>query len=161
MNVNLLTKFEHYKDWAPVFLRVSLGLLFITHGYGKIFGTAGIGDFLMSLGIPQGIFSGIAGFTGYLEQLGVPGPGFFAVLIGLIEFVGGIGLLLGLFTRLSALFLAVEFAVVVVFVHIINFPLAGAGWESILPYLGGLLALLVMGPGMWSLENKIFGKVRF
>lgn len=162
MNLNLLTKFGNYAPWAPLLLRISLGLLFFTHGYGKLFGTAGIGSFLTSLGIPQGIFSGIAGFTGYLTALGVPAPGFFAIVVGLVEFLGGIGLLLGLLTRLSALLLAIEFVVVVVFVHIINFSLAGgAGWEMVLPYLAGVVALLVTGPGMWSLEKKIFGEVRF
>lgn len=75
---------------GDLFLRVMVGLIFIVAGYGKLFATPGI-----------------AGFTGMLQGIGVPAAGFFAVLVGIIELVGGIMLLLGLWTAVPATLLAI------------------------------------------------------
>lgn len=49
---------------------------------------------------PQGV--GIEGFTGFLSMLGVPAPGVFAWVVAFVEFVGGLALLVGAFTRVLA-----------------------------------------------------------
>ncbi|MCC3381194.1 DoxX family protein [Paenibacillus farraposensis] len=59
-------------------MRVTLGILFLAHGIAK---------FQMGLGNVAGWFSSI----------GV--PGFFGYVVAVIELVGGIALILGLFTR--------------------------------------------------------------
>lgn len=85
-------------DKALLVLRIVAGLIFIIHGWGKVFG-----------GGPAAL--GIAGFSGFLGSLGVPAAGLLAWLIGLLELVGGLGLLLGIATRPLALLLAIEMAV--------------------------------------------------
>lgn len=82
-------------DKALLVLRIVAGLIFIIHGWGKLFG-----------GVP-----GIPGFTGYLTTLGVPAAGFFAWAIGILEFFGGIAVLLGIATRPLAGLLAIEMAI--------------------------------------------------
>ncbi len=157
----LLTKFGNYKSWAPFILRVTLGILMMAHGAGKLFGANA--SFLTQLGIPEQFLSGIAGFAGWIGTpvadggLGLPAAFFFAWLVALLEFGGGLALILGLFTRLGALLLSLQFFIIIVYVKII----VGNGWEVDLPYLGGLVAILLLGPGPYSLERKIFGKVRF
>jgi len=78
-------------DEALLLLRVVLGVVFIIHGYDKIFGAAGV-----------------AGFSGFLIKLGVWQPIFFAWVVSLVEFAGGIGILLGILTRPLALLAAID-----------------------------------------------------
>lgn len=82
-------------DKALLVLRIVAGLIFIIHGWGKLFG-----------GTP-----GIPGFTGYLVTLGVPAAGLFAWVIAILEFFGGIALVLGIGTRLVAGLLTIEMAI--------------------------------------------------
>ena len=64
-------------------------------GYGKLFGST----------------PGIEGFTMMLTNIGVPAPEFFAYLTGIIEFFGGIALLIGFTTRIAAALLAINMLV--------------------------------------------------
>lgn len=81
-------------DKAFLVLRVVLGVIFIIHGYDKLFGD-----------------SGIAEFSGFLTSLGVVAPMFFAWVVSLVEFLGGIAVLLGIMTRPAALLLAINMLV--------------------------------------------------
>src|SRR4051794_13081247 len=74
-------------------LRVGLGIVFAMHGWQKLF----------QMGIP-----GVAGFFG---MIGVPAPEVAALLVSLIELLGGVALLLGLFIRWVAIPLAVDMLV--------------------------------------------------
>lgn len=71
-------------SWLPVLLaRISLGAVFILSGWGKLHGLDHVTEF----------------FT----ELGIPFPGFNAVLVGVTEFSCGLLILLGLFTRLASI----------------------------------------------------------
>ena len=121
-------------------LRLIVGSIFIVHGAQKLFtiGLGNIGGMMAQSGIPMGE---------------VVGP-----LVALTEFVGGIALVLGLFTRLSALGLALVMAGAVFLVH---FP-AGffnpKGFEFPLALLGATIAIALMGPGNISMDRAM--KVR-
>jgi putative oxidoreductase len=92
----MLTKLSNkiVTDIVLLIVRVILGVIFIAHGYPKLF-----------------VF-GIPGFTQFLSQLGVPLPGFFAVVVSLVEFVGGIVLILGIFSRWAGLLLAINWLLI-------------------------------------------------
>lgn len=75
-------------DIALLLLRIVIGLLFVGHGSQKLFGWF------------EG--HGIEGTAQFFGQLGFTPPKFWATVAGLAEFLGGIGLALGLFTPIAA-----------------------------------------------------------
>ena len=81
------------QGWGLTILRVVVGLVFFVHGFQKLF------------------LMGFGGVAGMMEGLGVPAPGLFAVILTLVELLGGLALILGLFTRLAAIPLAVDMLV--------------------------------------------------
>ena len=128
--------------WAailgPLFLRLALAWVFIVHGYPKLFTAQ----------------PGIKGFSGYLGSLGVPAPLFFALVVGVVEFFGGIALLVGIATRWAALFITISMIVAISKVAYKKGFTKGAeaGYEFDVVLLAGALALLVIGPGPISVD---------
>jgi uncharacterized membrane protein YphA (DoxX/SURF4 family) len=118
--------FGPYRDYSPLVLRVFVGTVFLAHGTLKFLG-------------------GVRGFAGYLEQHGVPLPGLMAPIVMAIEFFGGLAIILGTSTRLAALLLS-GLMVVAMLTVTLKVGFAG-GYDLNLVCLGGLLALLLAGPG--------------
>ena len=128
-------------DLAPFVLRVSLGLIFLLHGYQKL-------------------QTGVTGVGGFLAGLGFPAPEAFAILLIAAEIVGGILLILGLFTHWAAKLLAFVALVALLTVHVRNgFFLASNGYEYILLIFAASLSLMVTGPGKWSLDRLLWNRV--
>ncbi len=121
--------FEKNTKWATLPLRLTLGILFLVGGIMKIF----------VMGIPN--------VAGFFESLGIPIALFFAWVVGIVELVGGLMLILGLFTRQSALLLSVIMLVALLTAH-----LNGTFATALVP-LGGTLALLFTGSGPLGLDN--------
>lgn len=136
------------RDWTATLLRVTLGLMILPHGAQKLLGWFGGYGFEGTLGY----FSG---------TLGVPVA--VASLVILAEFFGGLGLLTGLFTRLSALGVAaVMLGAVFIGGHIENGffmnwtgQQAGEGFEFHLLALGIAAAVFIKGAGAASLDRLI------
>src|SRR5436853_7190359 len=78
-------------------LRLLVGALFVTHGYQKVLG--GVHD------------PSMAGFARAVQAIGFHPGVFWAWTVALVEFVGGICLCLGLFTRLAAGLIVIEMVV--------------------------------------------------
>ena len=117
------------KTKSLLILRIVLAVVLVMHGYPKLFG-------------------GIEMFTGMLQSLQFPLPVVFAWVVALLEFVGGLALLAGLFTRYVASLVAVQFIVILIFVKKFAFPAS----DLDLLILGVALALALMGAGAWSLD---------
>ena len=83
-------------------------------------------------------------------------------LAGLIEFLGGIAIALGLFTRLAAFISAIEMLVAYFMVHASKglIPLVNQG-ELALLYFAAFLVLKSYGAGKWSLEKALMKKEVF
>jgi putative oxidoreductase len=112
-------------------LRVSIATIFIRHGAQKLF-----------------VF-GFAGVTGAFTQMGVPMPGVTGPFIALLEFFGGIALLLGLFTRPIAFLLACDMLGAILLVKM------GKGfstYELEFLLLGTSAAVALAGAGAFSLD---------
>ncbi len=118
--------FSPYRDYSLFVLRLFVGAVFITHGALKLFG-------------------GLKGFTGFLQQYGVPQPDIMAPLVAAVEFLGGVAIILGFGTRTASLLLT---GVMIVAMATVTLKVGFAGGYDInLALLGGLLALLLAGPG--------------
>ncbi len=142
------------REYWPLPLRVLLGIAFMVHGAPKLFSAAGH-----------------AGFVGLLQQIGIPAPAFMAWVVGVVEFFGGIALILGLLTAEVAVLLGIEMLVAMLTVHaghgFLFIQVAGTtaegapifgmpGVEVNLIYIAGLLSLLIGGPGPLSVDERVF-----
>lgn len=90
-------KSSSYKNWGILIARLLLSAIFLMGAYNKL--------------------TGIEGTASYIASVDLPYPTLLAWLGGLIELVGGLGLLLGIFTRWSALLLAIYLTVVTFAFH--------------------------------------------
>jgi len=137
-------------DWSGrqraglLILRLALGLIFVLHGWMNIVG--GQESFLREM----------------LAMVGWSAPDYVVWLITGLELLGGLALMLGFFAREAALLLAVEMLVAVVLFHVRqgffivavpNAPLA-YGFEYHLALVGGLVCLVLAGPGSFALRDR-------
>jgi putative oxidoreductase len=140
--VNRSSPFALVPDWGMVPLRLGAGIVFVMHGYQKLF-----------------IF-GIDGTTNFMAGVGIPAPQVAAVLVTALELLGGLALIVGLFTKWSALLLAGDMAVAVLAVKLKGGFFAPQGAELELTLLAALLTLAAMGPGGFSLDAARAAKRR-
>ncbi len=94
-----------------------------------------------------------------------PVPGFFQLLAAISEFGGGIAWILGLLTPLAALGIGCTMTVAVsMHSMVLKDPFVnlagGPSFELASAYLCIAILLLVMGPGRFSLDSKLFGERR-
>ncbi len=124
---------EKWQAFAPLFLRVILGAIFVAHGWQKFVG-------------------GVPGVAGFLGSLGFPAPEVFAVLLIAAELGGGILLILGAWTHWVAKILAFVALVAFLAVHLKQ---GWGGSEFILLILAASVSLMITGAGKWSLDHKM------
>lgn len=140
----MLESMNQYKGMSLFFVRLAVGIVFLVHGVGKLFN---VGPTAM----------GLSGFSGFLSSLGVPAASFAAIVVALVETLGGLLILLGLWTRVAALLLAINMGVAILLVHIgKGFSVGNGGYEFALVLFLSALALLVGGAGeKWALDEKL------
>ncbi len=118
-------------DVALLILRLVLGVIMVYHGWPKVTGLGGVID----------------GFT----QMGVPVPAFSAVFATIAEFGGGLLLLLGVFTDIAGLLIAIDMLGAIAVVHAKNgFAVDKGGFEWPLALLAMALAIALAGPGRYA-----------
>jgi putative oxidoreductase len=102
------------------------------------------------------------GFIGFVGSLGFPAPAFFGWLVILLEFAGGLLLILGLATRFVALALAIEMVVTSLLVKsqvgFIAGQGQGAGSELDLLLMAASLALAILGAGALSIDESVLNR---
>jgi putative oxidoreductase len=129
-------------DLAALVLRWVLGAVFIVHGGQKLFSLFG--------------GHGIDGTSAYFNSVGIPASNIFAYVVGITEFFGGAFLIIGFLTAVAAIGLitdmAVAYGVVTSGFSFFSVARVGYGWELNLILAGMAAALLIMGPGAWSLD---------
>ena len=115
--------------------RILLAAIFLLSGFGKL--------------------TAISGTAGYFGAMGLPVPTVTAIVVGLIELVGGIAILVGFQTRITAWVLAIFTIATALVAH--------TGWadqNQMIHFLknvaitGGFLLLASSGPGAYSIDAK-------
>jgi putative oxidoreductase len=120
--------------WALLIARLVVGVVFIAHGSQKLFGAFG--------------GHGLAGTVKFLGPV-------LGYLVTADEFFGGIGLLVGFLSRFSAFWLIVDMVGAIVKVHGKNGFFLPTGFEYPLALIGLLQAILLLGPGPFSLARLL------
>ena len=139
---------DKFSFWVP---RVILGCVMFPHGAQKLFGWFGGFGFTNSM-------------TYFTQTTGLPWIIAFLIIMG--ESLGSLGLIVGFFTRLSALGLICIMVGAIITVHIPNGffmnwfgKQAGEGFEYHLLVIGMSIPLLISGGGKYSVDvliNKFF-----
>jgi putative oxidoreductase len=128
---------DKLRPLALLLLRAALGIVFIYHGYPKLFG----------------------GTRQTMQMFGHFGfPSYFAVISGVLELFGGCLLIVGLFTRIAGLLLAGEMVVALWRVHhMFTDPMAVHNYELPMVLAGSAFALACLGAGAISVDRAVFG----
>ncbi|WP_214474851.1 DoxX family protein [Mesorhizobium sp. dw_380] len=115
--------------------RILLAVIFLLSGFGKL--------------------TAISGTAGYFGGFGLPLPTVTAVVVGLIELLGGLAVLVGFQTRIAAVVLAIFTVATGLVAH--------TGWADQMQMIqflknlaitGGFLLLASSGAGAYSIDAK-------
>jgi putative oxidoreductase len=115
---------------SMLLMRLIFGILMMTNGYDKLIGFSGMKNDFMN-------FMGMGSTTSL-------------ILVVFAEFFCALFLVLGLFTRLSAIPLVICMGVALFKAH--NMDILGDGSSATL-YLGAYLTILLLGPGKFSVDG--------
>jgi putative oxidoreductase len=128
---------DRSRDYGIAILRVGVGIVFLMHGWLKL-----------------SVF-GLQGTIGFFTQVGVPLPNVMAPLLIALELVGGVALILGVFTRPFALGLMVDVIGAIYFTKLGEGFFAPKGYELELTLAIASAALVLTGGGALVLESLI------
>lgn len=110
-----------YADWAGIFLRVGVGVIFIVHGWPKI--------------------KNPKNFAGWLGTMGVRPAMFWALVVAVVEFFGGLALIFGFWVPVVAVLLAINMVVAML---LVRRKFVG-GWEFDFVLLLVAISLVLLG----------------
>ena len=134
------------QDVTLTFLRLVLGVVFFAHGAQKMLGWFG--------------GYGFHGTMGFFTHIGLPAPVAFLVIC--TEFFGGLGLIVGLLTRIAALGIGGEMIGAIFMVHLPNGffmnwygTQKGEGFEYHLLAIAVAAILLLRGAGAFSVDRAL------
>src|SRR6202035_392786 len=138
-------------DWVIAIARIVLGVVFFAHGAQMALGWFG----------GAGLQSTVRAFR---ENLRIPAP--LAMLSVAVEFLGGLGLIVGLLSRVAALGIAVVMIVALVAVHRkFGFFMdwygekKGHGIEYHVLVLALALIVTIRGAGAFSLDQALYHRI--
>ncbi|MEX2601778.1 MAG: DoxX family protein [Balneolaceae bacterium] len=115
-------------------LRIAVGVIFILAGWGKL--------------------NGIEGIAGFFGNVGIPLAGIMAWVVALVEFLGGILVLIGYKIRIPSILLAIVMVVAILMVKM------GGEFDNMridISLLAMTIALSLVGSGDYSVDSKVAG----
>lgn len=116
-------------------LRIGVGVIFIVAGWGKL--------------------TGIENVQGFFGNIGIPLPGLMAWVVAIVEFVGGIMVLVGAYIRIPAILLAIIMVVAIITTKL-GEPFAAYRVDLLLLLMSAALALT--GSGRYSVDDMLLKK---
>jgi putative oxidoreductase len=138
-------------DWVTTIVRIVLGVIFFAHGAQMALGWFG----------GPGLQSTVRTFR---ENLRIPAP--LALLSVAAEFLGGLGLIVGLLSRIAAFGIAIVMSVALLVVHrkfgfFMNWfgEKQGHGIEYHVLVLALALTVIIKGAGAFSLDQVLYQHV--
>jgi putative oxidoreductase len=130
---------EKLKPVSLLLLRLALGVIFIFHGYPKL--------------------AHAQQWVQNFRHMGF--PGYFAYIAGILEVFGGAMLILGLFTRIAGLLLAIEMGIALTMVHgLLSNPSNVKNYELPLALCVSAFVLATVGAGLISIDQGLFERQR-
>ncbi len=125
----------HKVEWlGPLFVRVALGIVFVASGWGKLHSLDDV--------------------TQYFGSLGIPAPHAQAVFVSTVELLGGLAVLVGLGTRIAALFLIGVMAVAILTAKLPEVHgIAELAGTVEIAYLAAFTWLALAGAGAASVDH--------
>jgi putative oxidoreductase len=123
---------DRLQPLALLVMRLVLGAIMVGHGFHNAFG--GLHhhvQFVTSLGLPA--------WSGYLSSFA--------------EFIGGLLVLIGLFTRAAAFAICIDMSVAIAKVHFHNGLIGPGGYEFPLSLAALAFALIFLGSGAIALDH--------
>lgn len=136
----LLPGLAGFYRWAiPIswlLIRLTIGFILVMHGWPKV-------------------LPGPSSFAARYVQLGLSPGAFWAWADTLLEIVGGVCIMLGLFTRFFAAAVAIEMAVIMVIYLPNGFAWINRGYEFVLMWGLVCFAIALRGGGPYSLDRHI------
>jgi putative oxidoreductase len=127
----------YLEKWGLLPLRCVVALVFLMHGGQKV------------------VYFGVAGVADMLTKLGFVLPVFFAVVLMVIEVVGGFAILFGYFTKIAGLVLAVEMAIAIYVARLGGGFFTPYGYEFELTLMGACLTFAAVGAGGASVDDLV------
>ena len=129
-------------SFALLIARIGLGIVFVAHGWQKF-------DEM-----------GLAGTQASFAKMGAPAPELTAYYSTFVELVGGAALLIGAFTAVAGVLLALDMLGALLVVHIDKGVFVGEGGYELVVALGvGALLVAVFGAGRYSVDGLLGRKV--
>ena len=135
----LVMYLEKISVFAPLPIRIMAGIAFIIHGLPK--------------------FENLQGTQGFFASVGIPAD--LALLIGLLEVIGGVLLIVGLLTRIASILFIIEMIGAILVVKAGNSFTGEGGYEVDLLLMTISISLLLSGPGRVSIERDILKREIF
>ena len=134
---------QNSKEWTWTLFRVLSAAMFMTHGYGKLFGEN-----------PQPFMGGGMTSINIAELLSMPIPMDINALFiaGVVEFFGGLLILIGMWTHLATLLATFVMLMAYLTAHLAWFPTLNNG-ELAAMYFTAFLVIFAYGPGPHSADS--------
>lgn len=127
---------DRLQPLALLAMRLTVGAIMVAHSYSKVFG-------------------GLHHYAGFIGSLGL--PAWAAYLSAFVEFLGGLLVLLGLFTRPAAFAICIDLCVAIWKVHLHKGLTGEGGMELPLAVATLAFALVLFGPGPIAMDHILRG----
>ena len=130
---------DRLQPLALLFMRLTLGAIMVAHGSHKVFG-------------------GLHHFAQFVGGMGL--PAWLGYVAAFTEFVGGLLMVVGFFTRAAAFGISIDLSVAIIKVHLHNGLLGSPdrpGYELPLAAATLAFALILFGAGPISLDHVLRG----